>query len=81
MSGIGPIQIGTMGIQAGVEQAERAAHEISKIGMVDSKGTSALADLTTASVDLLQAKNQVQASASVILTGDEMLGAIINTAV
>ncbi len=79
MSGIGPIQLGTLGIQAGVEQAENAAHDISKIGSVENEGDSALADLSDASVDLLRAKNQVQASANVVRTGDDILGSIINT--
>ena len=80
MAGISLTQIGSSGIQAGLEQAQQAARDIAKAGTAnDNGGDSALASLTEASVDLLEAKNQVQASAKVVATGDELLGTIINT--
>jgi len=44
-----------------------------------SDPTSSLASLVESSVDLLEAKNQVQASAKLISAGDEILGTIIDT--
>ena len=80
MAGISLTQIGSSGIQTGLEQAQQAARDIAKAGTAnDNDGDSALASLTEASVDLLEAKNQVQASAKVVATGDELLGTIINT--
>lgn len=81
MTAIGVIQLGSQGVQAGIEQAERAAQEISRHGSIEQGGESALKGLTESSVDLLQAKNQVQASTSVIKAGDDTLGSIINTSV
>jgi len=81
MSAIGLVQIGSAGIQAGIEQAERAAHSISQLGTVKDNNNSALNDIAESSVDLLQAKNQVRASAAVIRAADETLGSIINTSV
>lgn len=80
MAGISLSQIGSSGVQSGLEQAQRAAQDIAKAGVAeDQGGGSALASLTEAAVDLLEAKTQVQASAKVIATGDELLGTIINT--
>lgn len=76
-------QIGASGIQTGLEQAQRAALDIARVGTTtgtsNSDSTSSLADLTEASVDLLEAKNQVQASANIVAAGDELIGTIIDT--
>ena len=80
MVGLSLSQIGSSGIQTGLEQAQRAALDIARVGTIDSEAdNSALASLTEASVDLLEAKNLVQASAKVVAVGDELLGAIIDT--
>lgn len=79
MAGLSLSQIGSSGIQTGLEQAQRAALDIAKTGTVQGDQTTALRDLTEASIDLLEAKNQVQASAKIVSTADELLGTIIDT--
>lgn len=79
MAGLSLSQIGSSGIQTGLEQAQRAALDIAKAGTVQGDQTTALRDLTEASIDLLEAKNQVQASAKIISTADELVGTIIDT--
>ncbi|MBT8148848.1 MAG: flagellar biosynthesis protein FlgE [Pseudomonadales bacterium] len=80
MAGISLTQIGSSGIQSGLEQAQRAAQDIARVGAGDAdQQNSSLNSLVESSVDLLQAKNQVQASAQVVNAGDEMLGTIIDT--
>jgi hypothetical protein len=80
MAGVSLSQIGSSGIQTGLEQAQRAALQIAQAGVSDAdRSGSALTSLAEASVDLLEAKNLVQASAKVVATGDELLGTIIDT--
>lgn len=80
MAGMSLSQIGSSGIQTGLEQAQRAAMDIARVGTANSEAdNSALASLAESSVDLLEAKNLVQASAKVAAVGDELLGTIINT--
>ena len=80
MAGISLTQIGSSGIQTGLEQAQRAALDIARVGTAsDADQNSSLTSLTEASVDLLEAKNQVQASAKVFNAGDQMLGTLIDT--
>ena len=78
MAGLSLSQIGSSGIQTGLEQAQRAALDIAKAG-TETEQATALSDLTEASVDLLEAKNQVQASAKIVSTADELIGTIIDT--
>ena len=79
MAGLSLSQIGSSGIQTGLEQAQRAAFDIARAGTTQSDQDSALSSLTEASVDLLEAKNQVQASAQIIKTADELIGTLIDT--
>ena len=79
MTGIGLIQIGNAGVQAGMEQAQRAAVDISRVGTTSEPAKSEIASLSESSVDLLEAKLQTQASARVMQTGNEMVGSIIDT--
>ena len=80
MAGISLTQIGSSGIQSGLEQAQRAAQDIARVGLSNGdEQNSSLNSLAESSVDLLQAKNQVQASAQVVNAGDELLGTIIDT--
>lgn len=79
MAGISLSQIGSSGIQSGLEQAQQAALDIASQGTGEAEGASNLSDLAQSSVDLLEAQNQVQASARVIATADENLGTIIDT--
>jgi len=79
MAGLSLSQIGSSGTQTGLEQAQRAALDIAKVGTEESDKTTALNDIAEASVDLLEAKNQVQASASIVATADDLIGTIIDT--
>ncbi len=84
MSGLTTVQLSTiqqghLGVQSGMRRAEEAARDIVKVGTTEIESSSSLNDLAEASVDLLEAKNQVQASAKVVQAGDEMLGTVINT--
>jgi len=79
MAGLSLSQISSSGIQTGLEQAQRAALDIARVGTVQGDQTTALQDLTEASIDLLEAKNQVQASAKIVATADELIGTIIDT--
>ncbi|NNC54373.1 MAG: flagellar biosynthesis protein FlgE [Pseudomonadales bacterium] len=79
MASITATQTGITGVQNGLEQAQRAALEIARVGTTGGEQKSELADLTAASVDLLEAQNQVQASAKVLNTAQDTLGTIIDT--
>ncbi len=79
MAGLSLSQIGSSGIQTGLEQAQRAALDIARVGTTQDDQVSELSSLAEASVDLLQAKNQVQASAKIVATADELIGTIIDT--
>lgn len=79
MTGIPIAQAGFNGLQNGLEQAQRAALEIARVGTSGAGEKSELADIASASVDLLEAKNLVQASAKVLDTAQETLGTIIDT--
>lgn len=69
------LHIGASGMQTGLRQAEQAATDIA--GAVNNDE----ADLTHAEVDLLQAENQVKASAQVVKTADQLIGSLIDTMV
>lgn len=69
------LQIGATGMQTGLRQAEQAATDIA--GAVNNDEV----DLTHAVVDLLQAENQVKASAQVVKTADQLIGSLIDTMV
>lgn len=76
---------GLSGIAAGQQKAERAASSIVSAGIQQSiavqanESPSTTTNFAEAAVDLLEAKNQVQASAAVIRTADEVLGTLIDT--
>jgi flagellar hook protein FlgE len=69
------LQIGATGIQTGFRQAEQAATDIASAVNNDD------AALTHSVVDLLQAENQVKASAQVVKTADQLIGSLIDTMV
>ena len=79
MTGVGLIQLGNAGVQAGIEQAQKAAVDISRVGTTSEPPKSDIASLSESSVDLLEAKLQTQASSRVLQTGNEMVGSIIDT--
>lgn len=67
------ISSGLQGVQAGIQQTGRATSRIAgSVGGADS------ADLAVSLVGLKTGEIQVKASASVIKTGDELLGTLID---
>ena len=62
-------------MQSGLKQAEKASAEIADALNNDD------VSLITSSIDLLQAENQVKASAQMVKTADQLLGSIIDTMV
>tara|TARA_B110000879_G_scaffold98535_1_gene133984 strand:+ start:164 stop:388 length:225 start_codon:yes stop_codon:yes gene_type:complete len=66
------LQVGATAMQAGIQQAGQAAAKIADV--TNNNDTS----LSQSVVDLLQAEHQVKASAQVIKTADQMMGAMID---
>lgn len=85
------LSAGLQGIQNGVGSARQAADDIVRAtttnpnttpSPTENSGRSSIdttADLTTAVVELKASEQQVQASAAVIKTADEVLGTLIDT--
>ena len=79
------LQTGAAGVQAGLQQAKQAASDIAAAvnhnEVFDKSG--ALSDnehsLVHSVVDLLQAENQVKASAQVVKTADQLEDQLIGT--
>jgi flagellar hook protein FlgE len=67
------LSLGVQGMQAGIGRANQAAGQIARIGANLDNG-----DLAPPLVDLKISEIQVKASASVIKTGDQMLGTLID---
>lgn len=72
---------GLAGMQAGQQRVERAAVEIA--GAVTAAPAAAsdslsLSDLATQMVEMTVGRLEVQASASVVETADEILGTLVN---
>tara|TARA_B110000879_G_C10817992_1_gene372981 strand:- start:219 stop:440 length:222 start_codon:yes stop_codon:yes gene_type:complete len=65
------LQLGAAAMQGGIQQASQAAAKIADVTNND-------ASLSHSVVDLLQAEHQVKASAQVVKTADQMLGAMID---
>lgn len=84
---------GLSGIQAGQRRVEQAAGEIAsntlptqppaeapqRVEPSPQSQTNTQADLAESLVGLLQGRNEVQASARVVETADEVLGTLIDT--
>ena len=68
------IPSGLRGIQAGIARADVAAGQIARANSPTASG-----DLATAIVGLKVGELQVKASASVVRSGDQMLGTLIDT--
>lgn len=67
------ISFGAAGLQAGFGRSEAAAGRIARAGGEDSGGA-----LTAALVDLRVSEIEAKAAASVIRTGDQLLGTLID---
>ena len=70
------LQLGSAGIQMGLQQAEHAAADIAGAVHDNHLNNGALA---SSAVDLLQAEHHVKASAQMVRAADELLGAFIDT--
>ena len=68
---------GVAGVQAGLQQAQKAAETIASAGTTEPEA-NALTSLTEAAVELKLSETQVKASAAVIKTADEMIGTLID---
>ncbi len=80
MTNVSIVQSGAASVQAGIQQAERAASDIAQLNSNDdARADTATTSLAESAVDLLVAENQVKAGAAVVRTGDEILGTIIDT--
>ena len=75
MTLINALNTGVLGIQRGVATAQRSA---STIASADSMTSDNAVDFAAPLVDLITARNQVESSARVVETIDEMLGTIID---
>ncbi len=84
------LSVGLQGVQTGVASARNAAQDIvtaTTTGTEIASGNSAsrdavtgdvTADIATAVVELKMSEHQVQASAAVIKSADEMMGTLID---
>ncbi|MFA7555373.1 MAG: hypothetical protein WCY88_14075 [Spongiibacteraceae bacterium] len=71
------LSAGYQGIQSGLSATRTAAENINKA--VASERPDTLNDLTKAAVELKVGERQVQASAEVVKTADEVLGTLLDT--
>ena len=67
------LSLGLQGMQSGIGRANQAAGQIARSGTNLENG-----DLATSILDLKIGEIQVKASASVIKTGDQLLGSLID---
>ncbi|MHB8472476.1 MAG: hydrolase [Gammaproteobacteria bacterium] len=72
---IAPLDNALLGIQRGLTGAGRAVAKIASAAQFNNDNP---ADLSKAMVELKQAKVQVQASARVMRTADEILGTLLD---
>jgi hypothetical protein len=75
MSVIGSLNAGVAGIQKGMADAQRHAN---KLASADSMTAADPASMTEAFVGLKEAELQVKASAEVVKTTEEMIGALLD---
>ena len=75
MNLINALNTGILGIQRGLAQAQRSA---ATVASADSMTPDQASDLAEPMIDLMIARNQVEASAKVVKTMDETLGTIID---
>lgn len=75
MSGISGINSSLQGIQRGMQGLARNAAEIASKDFMETKGSEGLARIT---VEMMQNKNQVQASAKALQIIQETIGTILD---
>ena len=69
---------GMAGVHAGFQRANDAAQDIAQMATKESASGNAINDVTEAVVDLKVSELQVEASAKVVQTADDMMGTLIN---
>ncbi len=79
------LSVGVQGIQSGIANANKAAQDIARATTTEgtentenSNNTGDTVDLTEAIVALKVSEQQVEASATVIKTADDILGTVID---
>ena len=75
------ISAGFQGVQNGLNSARQAAQDIATATTTPVSSTAdqnVVADITQAAVELKISELQVQASAEVIKTGDELIGSLLS---
>lgn len=73
------LQSGLNGIHTGMQSFQASAEKIASQS-ANPQGTD-LAEMAESVVDLMQAENQVAASAEVVKAGDEILGTLLDARV
>lgn len=74
------ISAGFQGVQSGLNSARQAAQDIATATTTpaSSADQDVIGDITQAAVELKISELQVQASAEVIKTGDEVIGSLLS---
>lgn len=70
------LQVGLAGMQAGLQQSQKSASQIA-VQSTQPNGTDP-GGLVEAAVGLIQAENQVAASAEVVKVSDDILGTLLD---
>lgn len=73
---VSAISSGLAGIQRGIQQMDRSASAIARMGATTEGGPGELANNM---VQLMQARNDVKANVAVVKTADDVLGTLIDT--
>ena len=75
------LSVGSQGIQNGLNTARQAAEDIATATttpVAETSDQSLTTDITEAAVELKLGEQQVQASAAVVRTADDVLGALLD---
>ena len=74
---IDPVATAVMGIQRGMDDAQRAAVEVASASRVKLESDNPT-DVVKHLLELSQAKQQVDAAARAVQTGDQMVGSLLD---
>lgn len=72
------LSTGVHGIQLGMQGLEKNAHQIAHANVKTNTSAQQTSDLTTPLVEMKINKLQVQASAEIIQTADQILGTLLD---
>jgi len=75
------LSVGVQGLQNGLNSARQAAEDITRATTTatSTENDDSAVDITAAAVELKISERQVQASATVVKTADEVLGTLLDT--